>query len=83
MKAFGEDTLDILDNHIERLKEVEGIGEKKFNIIYESYIETKDLKDIMIFFQKHGMTVNQCLKIYKKFGADSINKVSNQSIYIK
>ena len=76
MKAFGKDTLDILDNHIERLKEVEGIGEKKFNIIYESYIETKDLKDIMIFFQKHGMTVNQCLKIYKKFGADSINKVS-------
>lgn len=49
MKAFGKDTLDILDNHIERLKEVEGIGEKKFNIIYESYIETKDLKDIMIF----------------------------------
>ena len=76
VKAFGKDTLDILDNHIERLKEVEGIGEKKFNIIYESYIETKDLKDIMIFFQKHGMTVNQCLKIYKKFGADSINKVS-------
>ena len=64
VKAFGKDTLDILDNHIERLKEVEGIGEKKFNIIYESYIETKDLKDIMIFFQKHGMTVNQCLKIY-------------------
>ena len=76
VKAFGKDTLHILDNNIERLKEIEGIGEKKFNIIYESYIETKDLKDIMIFFQKHGITVNQCLKIYKKFGADSINKVS-------
>ena len=30
----------------------------------------------MIFFQKHGITVNQCLKIYKKFGADSKNIVS-------
>ena len=29
VKAFGVETLNILDNHIERLKEVEGIGEKK------------------------------------------------------
>ena len=41
VKAFGVETLDILDNNIERLKEVEGIGEKKFNIIYESYLESK------------------------------------------
>ena len=66
--AFGDKTLDIMDNNIERLKEIEGIGEKKFEIIYESYIEQKDLKDIMIYFQGHGMTPNQCIKIYKKFG---------------
>lgn len=77
VKAFGDKTLDILDNDIERLKEVEGIGEKKFNIIYESYLESKELKDIIIFFQKHGVTTNQCLKIYKKFGPDSKNIVSN------
>ena len=73
---FGDKTLDILDNNIERLKEVDGIGEKKFNIIYDSYLESKDLKDIIMFFQKHGMSINQCLKIYKKFGADSIDMVS-------
>lgn len=66
--AFGEKTLDIMDNNIERLKEIEGIGQKKFEIIYESYIEQKDLKDIMIYFQGHGITPNQCIKIYKKFG---------------
>lgn len=38
---FKEETLDILENHIERLQEIEGIGEKKFRIIYESYIEQK------------------------------------------
>lgn len=68
---FKEDTLDILENHIERLQEIEGIGEKKFRIIYESYIEQKDLKDIIIYFQGHGMTTNQCIKIYKKFGVDA------------
>ena len=66
--AFGEKTLEIMDNNIERLKEIEGIGQKKFEIIYKSYIEQKDLKDIMIYFQGHGITPNQCIKIYKKFG---------------
>ncbi|SCJ90541.1 Exodeoxyribonuclease V alpha chain [uncultured Clostridium sp.] len=76
VNKFGDKTLEILDNNIERLKEVDGIGEKKFNIIYDSYLESKDLKDIIMFFQKHGMTINQCLKIYKKFGPDSIDVVS-------
>lgn len=77
VKTFGVETLDILDNNIERLREVEGIGEKKFNIIYESYLESRELKDIIMFFQSHGVTINQCLKIYKKFGPDSISIVSN------
>ena len=76
VNKFGDKTLEILDNNIERLKEVDGIGEKKFSIIYDSYLESKDLKDIIMFFQKHGMTINQCLKIYKKFGTDSIDIVS-------
>ncbi|MBC5630148.1 ATP-dependent RecD-like DNA helicase [Clostridium sp. NSJ-6] len=76
VNKFGDKTLEILDNNIERLKEVDGIGEKKFSIIYDSYLESKDLKDIIMFFQKHGMTINQCLKIYKKFGPDSIDIVS-------
>jgi len=69
VKKFKEKTLDILDNNIERLLEVEGIGEKKFKIIYDSYLENRDLKDIIIFFQGHGMSTNQCIKVYKKFGA--------------
>ena len=76
VKAFREETLNILDNNIERLKEVEGIGKKKYNIIYQSYLETRELKDIIMFFQKHGVTINQCLKIYKKFGGDAQNIVS-------
>lgn len=68
---FKEKTLDILDNNIERLKEVEGIGDKKYKIIFDSYLEQKDLKNIIIFFQGHGMSTNQCLKVYKKFGVNA------------
>lgn len=74
---FKEKTLDILENNIEKLKEVEGIGEKKYEIIYESYSKQKDLKDIIIYFQEHGMTINQCIKIYKKYGVTSRDVVED------
>ncbi|WP_238884431.1 ATP-dependent RecD-like DNA helicase [Clostridium sp. YIM B02551] len=72
---FGEESLDILDKNIDRLREIEGIGEKKFLLIKESYEEQKELKNIIIFFQSHGVTTNQCIKIYKTLGSDSIAAV--------
>lgn len=75
VEKFGEKTLEILDNEIDRLKEVEGIGKKKLEIIIESYREQSELKSISIYFQEHGITMNQCLKIYKKYGAASVDIV--------
>lgn len=72
---FGETSLDILDNNIERLKEIEGIGEKKLEIIIESYAKQRDVKNIMVFLQSYGITPNQCVKIHKKFGSKSIEMV--------
>ena len=77
VNKFGEDTLNILDNNIERLKEIEGIGKKKLETIIESYREQRELKNITIFLQIHGLSVNQCLKIYKKYGASSVDTVKN------
>ena len=77
IEKFGEKTLDIMENNIERLMEIEGIGEKKFQIIYESYIEQQGLKDVILYFSKHGVTNNQCVKIYKKFGPNARQIVSH------
>lgn len=71
IQKFGEESLNILDNDISRLKEIEGIGEKKYNIICESYIEQHDLKNVFIHFQQFGITQGQCLKIYKTFGPNA------------
>lgn len=68
ISKFGDKTLEILDNDINRLKEVEGIGKKKLQIIIDSYSEQKELKNISLFFQEHGISMNQTLKIYKKYG---------------
>lgn len=75
VEKFKEEALDILENNIERLKEIEGIGEKKISIIYESYSKQKELQNIMMFFQNYGVTPNQCIKIYKRFKGESIRIV--------
>lgn len=77
VEFFGEDTIDILDNNIERLTEIPGIGKKKIDTITKSYIEQKITKDIIIFFQGFGITVNMAMKIYKKFGINCIGVVKD------
>ncbi|MDP4146143.1 MAG: ATP-dependent RecD-like DNA helicase [Bacillota bacterium] len=74
---FKEQTLDILDNNIERLKEIEGIGDKKIAVINESYSKQREVRNIMVFLQTYGITPKQCVKIYSKYGSDAINIVKN------
>ena len=74
---FGEETLKIMDNSIERLAEIPGIGKKKIDTITKSYLEQRVTKDIIMFFQAYGITVNMAMKIYKRFGASCINLVKN------
>ncbi|AOR22618.1 ATP-dependent RecD-like DNA helicase [Clostridium taeniosporum] len=81
INKFGEQTLDILENHIERLMEIEGIGKKKFMIIYESYMEQNGLKEVILHLHKYGLSNNQCMKIYKKFGPSS-NQVVSENPYV-
>lgn len=75
VEKFGEKTLEILDNNIERLKEIEGIGAKKIALIYESYSTQNEVRNIMVFLQTYGVTPNQCVKIHKRFGSESIKTV--------
>ncbi|WP_032121324.1 SF1B family DNA helicase RecD2 [Clostridium amazonitimonense] len=77
VEKFGEDTFEVLENNIERLKEIEGIGDKKIELIYESYFKQREVKNIMVFLQAYGVTPNQCMKIYKRFGAESISIIKN------
>lgn len=77
VQRFGENTMNVLDNEIERLKEIDGVGQKKIELICESYSKQREVKNIMIFLQTYGVTPNQCVKIYKRYGGESINVVKD------
>jgi len=76
VERFGKDSLEIIEYNPERLKEIEGIGDKKVKKISEAFEEQRELRDIMVFLQQYGITVNYGVKIYKKYGKDTINIIS-------
>ncbi len=76
VERFGLDSLEIIQYNPERLKEISGIGEKKLEKIIEAYGEQRELRDIMVFLQGYGITVNYGIKIFKKYGKDTINIIS-------
>ena len=74
--AFGAKTLDILDKKPDKLSEVPGIGPKRLELIKKSWIEQKEIKNIMLFLQSHDVSVSLAAKIYKHYGNDSIEIVT-------
>lgn len=68
VKAFGKETLDIIDNHPMRLLEIEGIGKKKIYKIIDHWNEQKAMRDVLVFLRGHGVGAAVAKKIYKKYG---------------
>lgn len=73
---FGMDSLEIIQYNPERLKEIPGIGDRKLEKIAKAYEEHRELRDIMVYLQQYDITVNNGIKIYKKYGKDTISIIS-------
>lgn len=75
VERFGTDTLDVIENAPERLADIPGIGAKRIGMIRKAWDEQKDIREVMIFLQAHGVTPGLAVKIYKRFGPESIETV--------
>lgn len=75
VEKFGIDSLDVLQYAPERLSEIEGIGTKKIEKIAKSFIEQREMKEVMVFLQQYDITPALGVKIYKKYGNETINKL--------
>jgi len=72
VKKFGLDTLDVIEKAPERLSEVDGIGSKRIAMITKAWEDQKEIKEIMIFLQGHGVGAGYSARIYKHYGNESI-----------
>jgi len=72
---FGADTLEVIEAAPERLVEVEGIGPKRARSIKEAFSAQRDLRQVMVFLQGHGVSAGRAAKIYKRYGDQTVRQV--------
>ena len=75
VKHFGLETLEIIENQIERLSEVPGIAAKRIALISRTWQEQKSIKEVMIFLSGHRVSTTYAVKIYKQYGDAAIAMV--------
>ncbi|HAO21462.1 MAG TPA: ATP-dependent RecD-like DNA helicase, partial [Desulfobacteraceae bacterium] len=75
VSKFGENTLDVIEEKIESLNEVEGIGKKRIAMIQKAWEDQKEIREVMVFLQTHGVSSGYAAKIFKQYGKDAINIV--------
>jgi len=75
VKKYGENSLDIIENEIEKLAQVDGIGKKRIEMIRTAWDEQKEIRDVMLFLQTHGVSSGYATKIFKQYGNQSITVV--------
>ncbi len=68
VKRFGANTLDIIDNHPERLTDVEGIGNTRLDMIRKAWAAQKGIRDLLVFLQSQGVSTTHATKIFKQYG---------------
>ena len=75
VSRFGLETINVIENDIERLLEVPRLGRKRMEKIRESWEKQKDIKEVMVFLQGYGVSTAFAAKIYRKYEKESIAKV--------
>ncbi len=74
---FGLDTLEVIEQQIERLSEVPGIAKKRVKLIQSAWEQQKAIKEVMLFLQGHGVSTTYAVKIFKQYGEKAIAVVSH------
>jgi len=69
---FGEKTLQVIEHSPNKLLEVEGIGEKRLQVIRQTWESQREIRDVMIFLQGHGVSTGYSAKIFKQYSRDTI-----------
>lgn len=72
---FGLQILDVIETSPHRLREVPGIGVNRANTITQAWEEQKQIKEIMMFLQGHGVSTSLAVRIFKQYGQESISVV--------
>ncbi len=75
IERFGDEAFEVLEKHPKSLAMINGISLSKAEKICKEFNEQFSVRQVMIALEKLGMTASECLKVYRLFGANSVDVV--------
>jgi len=75
---FGTDILRVIDEEVQRLAEVPGVGPKRTKMVAAAWQEQKAIKDVMVFLQSVGVSTSLAVRIYKQYRDSAIDVVRGE-----
>ena len=76
VRAFGEKVFEVIETRPDRLREVDGIGPVRAASILAAWAEQKAVREIMVFLHSHGVGTARAVRIFKTYGSDAIQVMS-------
>lgn len=76
VEAFGTDSFDVIENHPDKLAKIRGISRDMAERISGQFAEQSAVRDIIIKLEAFGLTPNECLAVFKVFGANSVKRIT-------
>ena len=80
-EGFGSRTLEVIKNEPLLLTKIRGISGDKAQVIHDSYMENMEYQNVMIFFQKFGVSSAKAMKIYNAYKGTAI-AIAEQNPYM-
>lgn len=74
--AFREAVFDVIERAPERLRKVSGIGPMRAERIVRAWADQKVIREIMVFLHGHGVGTSRAVRIFKTYGVDAVQVMS-------
>lgn len=69
---FGKRTLEVIETDVGRLAEVPGVGAKRIAMIASAWEAQREIRDVMVFLQSHGVGTGFAARIFRTYGSRSV-----------
>ncbi len=76
VRAFGAAVFEVIARAPARLREVKGIGPHRAQRITALWAEHQTIREIMLFLHQNGVGTARAVRIYKTYGADALQRIS-------
>ena len=72
VRPSARQVFDVIEAEPDRLREVTGIGPVRAQRITGAWAEQKIVREIMVFLHSHGVGTARAVRIFKTYGADAV-----------